>query len=152
MPLFEEKTHPQQNQTPTGGSETTQKSNQNQKTSGLMTIIGQLLPLAPLAFEQFTGQKVPSLTGTMAEVQMALIQISTNLQVVTQRLTVLETKLTEISTNANQHLTNLTHQFNSLRLTHTKEQKRIELHSNGSDFDKSRQFDRPQLENSPENY
>lgn len=120
MPLFEEKTHPNNNQTPTGS-----KAQQNQP-SGLMTIIGQLLPLAPLAFEQFTGQKVPSMTGTMAEVQMALISMSTNLQVVTQRLTVLETKLTEIQTNANHHLTNLTNQFQSLRLTHTKEQKRIE--------------------------
>ncbi|CAG8583935.1 3309_t:CDS:1, partial [Ambispora gerdemannii] len=56
-------------------------------------------------------------------------------------------RLIALEQNANNQLTNLNKQFNSLRLTHTKEQKRIELHSNVSDFDKSRQFDRPQLEN-----
>jgi hypothetical protein len=56
--------------------------NQTQKPSGLLTIIGQLLPLAPFAFEQFTGQKVPQMTGTIAEMQMALGQISNNLQTI----------------------------------------------------------------------
>ncbi|CAG8640821.1 1422_t:CDS:1, partial [Paraglomus brasilianum] len=66
-------------QTNNGGSDpqTNQPNNQTQSkpNSGLLTIIGQLLPLAPFAFEQFTGQKVPQMTGTIAEMQMALIQI-----------------------------------------------------------------------------
>src|SRR5215211_3621731 len=90
-------------------------TDQNTKSqSGLMTIIGQLLPLAPFAFEQFTGQKVPQMTGTIAEMQMSLTSIQTNLQVIV----------------TNQHLTNLTQQFNSLRLTHTREKKEIEYNSN----------------------
>lgn len=174
MPLFEEKekTNPNQNQTYqtetcgswTSGSqncgfETSQKSSQtdkNQKPSGIIATIGQLLPLAPFVFEQFTGQKVPQMTGTVAEMQMSLVQIQSGLQTIVnnqqqlaQRITVLETKfgeqqtkLLEIQTNANQHLTNLVNQFNSLRLTHTKEQKRIEYGNNSSRFE----------EENPENY
>jgi hypothetical protein len=137
------------NQTPTNQTDNCSFNTQNNQTptnqkqpSGLMTIIGQLLPLAPFAFEQFTGQKVPQMTGTIAEMQTALIQISTNLQVIannqqtlSQRIVNLETKLAEIQTNANNHLTNLTQQFQNLSLTHTKERKQIE-------------FNRPQL---PEN-
>ncbi len=94
----------------------------------------------------------------MAEVQTALqqlqliqTQILTHQQQLTQRLISLETKLSEIQTNANNHLSNLTHQFNSLRLTHTREKKQIELQRNGSDFDKSRQFNN-QPERNPNFY
>lgn len=125
MPLFE-KTNPD-NQTENNSL------SQPQKEFNLVKTIGQLLPLAPFVFEQFTGQKVPPMTGTMAEIQIALTQIQTGLQTVVnnqqqlaQRLIALETKLSETQTNANQHLSNLTHQFNSLRLTHTKERKQIE--------------------------
>ncbi|CAG8728792.1 1970_t:CDS:2, partial [Ambispora leptoticha] len=38
------------------------------KPNNLITTIGQLLPFAPLVFEQFTGQKVPPMTGTMADI------------------------------------------------------------------------------------
>src|SRR3954453_63100 len=107
---FETKTNPNNNQTQS-----------TQKPSGLMTIIGQLLPLAPFAFEQFTGQKVPAMTGTMAEIQTALIQIQTNLQVLANHQQSLNQRLTHLENNAVQQLTNLTNQFQSLRLTHTKE-------------------------------
>jgi DNA anti-recombination protein RmuC len=83
-------------------------------------------------FEQFTGQKLPALTGTMAEIQLTLTHLQTGFQTVVnnqqqlaQRLIALETKLSEIQTSANQHLVNLTQQFNSLRLTHTREKKEI---------------------------
>ena len=52
---------------------------QTQKPNSLITIIGQLLPFAPLVYEQFTGQKVPQMSGTIVEMQTALLQISTNL-------------------------------------------------------------------------
>ncbi|CAG8694918.1 6222_t:CDS:2, partial [Ambispora gerdemannii] len=94
--------------------------------SSLLTIIGQLLPLAPLAFEQFTGQKVPHMSGTMAEMQMALISIQTNLQVIANNQQALSQRLIALEQNATNQLTNLTNQFKSLRLTHTKEQKQIE--------------------------
>jgi hypothetical protein len=115
------------------------------KEFNLIKTIGQLLPLAPLVFEQFTGQKVPALQGTMAEVtnslqqiQLSLATLANNQQQLTQRLIALETKLLEVQTNANQHLTNLTHQFNSLRLTHTREKKEIAYH-NQSDLEKQNQ-------------
>src|SRR6185312_4020876 len=109
--------------------------------------------------EMTTGQKIPQMSGTLGEIQQSIQQIQFSLtQVVNnqnslhQRLIALETKLLEVQTNATQHLTNLTNQFKSLRLTHTKEQKQIELRSNGSDFDKSRQYNPPQLEENQENY
>ncbi|CAJ0856043.1 17309_t:CDS:2, partial [Entrophospora sp. SA101] len=111
---------------------------QKQKSS-LLTIIGQLLPLAPFAFEQFTGQKVPAMTGTMAEMQSALLQIQTNLQVIANNQQTLSQRLIALETNANNHLTNLTQQFQSLRLTHTKERKEIE-------------YTPTKLENTEENY
>ena len=88
MPLFEEKRENlnNNNQTDNGGfanqTNPTNQQNSAGNKSGLLTIIGQLLPLAPFAFEQFTGQKVPQMTGTMAEMQMALTNIQTNLQVI----------------------------------------------------------------------
>jgi len=114
------------------------QTNQKQP-SGLLTIIGQLLPLAPFAFEQFTGQKVPQMTGTIADMQMALIQINGNLQTVVNNQQQLVQRINQLESNASQQLTNLTNQFKSLRLTHTKEQKQIE-------------YNPPQLEENQENY
>jgi|SRR5437763_14729530 len=133
MPLFEElhsngsdfdksrqkNTHPN-NQSPDQLSQTPKKE------FNLVKTIGQLLPLAPFVFEQFTGQKVPPMTGTMAEMQTALIGIQTNLQSIVNNQQELAQRLIALENNANNHLTNLTHQFNSLRLTHTKERKQIE--------------------------
>ena len=123
----------QTNQTDRGGfdTQTNQPSNQTsqQKSSGLLTIIGQLLPLAPFAFEQFTGQKVPQMTGTIAEMQMALINIQTNLQTIVNHQQSLNQRLIQLETSASQHLTNLTNQFKSLKLTHTQEKKQIEFNN-----------------------
>lgn len=74
------------NQTQDCGFETNNlnKTNPTPKKaeSGLIKTIGQLLPLAPFVFEQFTGQKVPQMSGTMADIQIALTSIQTNLQTV----------------------------------------------------------------------
>ena len=131
MPLFEEKTN-QNNQTSSSANQdnsTQSNQTQNQKPSGLLTIIGQLLPLAPFAFEQFTGQKVPQISGTMAEIQMALNQVLTNQQAITQRLTNLEN-------NASQQFTNLVQQvqsIKSIRLTHDRERKQIDYNLQQAD-------------------
>ncbi|CAG8472338.1 11191_t:CDS:1 [Ambispora gerdemannii] len=142
MPLFEQTNQKNNNQTDNCGFEkpTNQSANQsaanqsNQptetKSTGLMNIIGQCLPFAPLVFEQFTGQKVPQLSGTMADIQNAIQQVQFSLQTVVNNQQQLSQRITSLETNANQHLANLTNQFKSLKLTHTKEQKQIELHSN----------------------
>jgi len=144
------------NQTESGGFENQPNPNQqtqNQsKPNSLITTIGQVLPLAPLVFEQFTGQKIPQMSGTMAEVISSLQQIQTNLQTVVNNQQALSQRLITLETNASNQLTTLTQQFQSLRLTHTREQKQIELQSNGSDFDKSRQFNPNKITNQEENY
>jgi hypothetical protein len=133
MPRFEEsKTNQNQPTNPSANQANSTSANQNtppatKTQSGLLTMIGQLLPLAPFAFEQFTGQKVPHLTGTIAEMQMALVQIQTGLQTIVSNQQALSQRLIALETNANNHLTNLTQQFNSLRLTHTQEKKQIEF-------------------------
>jgi hypothetical protein len=49
------------------------------KPSGLINTLGTLLPFAPLLYEQFTGQKVPALTGTLAEMNSALTALQLSL-------------------------------------------------------------------------
>ena len=97
----------------------------NQEPSGLMKMVGQSLPFLPLLFEQFTGQKVPQMSGTMFEIQMALNQVMASQQTIMQRLTNLEN-------NATQQFTNLTSQvqsIKSIRLTHDRERKQIEFNN-----------------------
>jgi len=138
MPLFEEKKPANQHDQPAtnngeiGGQKPTATTKKPE--SNLITIIGQLLPFAPLAFEQFTGQKVPQMTGTVAEIQSALTQIQTGLQTVVNNQAQLAQRIVNLETNANNHLTNLTNQFKSLRLTHTKEQKQIEYNNENSEY------------------
>ena len=105
----------------------------NQKPNNLVTTLGSLLPLAPLLFEQFTGQKIPPMSGTMAEMQTALIQINSNLQTMAQNQQTLVQRINQLETNATHQLNNLTHQFKNLRLTHTKEQKQIEYGNNSTE-------------------
>ena len=94
--------------------------------SKLITALGSLLPFAPLVFEQFTGQKVPQLSGTMFEIQNGIQQLQlTNTQILNNQQQIW-TRLENLEKSANQQLTNLTQQFQSLRLTHTKERKEIE--------------------------
>ena len=105
-----------------------QPNNQEQtkpESSGLIKMVGQSLPFLPLLFEQFTGQKVPQIGGTMAEMQMTLTNIQTNLQVVINNQQQLHQRLLNLENSAVQQFTNLTQQFHSLRLTHTREKKEI---------------------------
>ena len=54
-----------------------QSTPQNQKS--LISIVGSLLPFAPMVYEQFTGQKIPPMTGTLAEMQTTLTQLTLTL-------------------------------------------------------------------------
>lgn len=132
MPLFETNPNNQKNNEETNQSV---KTTEAKKETNLINIIGQCLPFAPLVFEQFTGQKIPAMTGTMAEIQLSLSSLQQGLQTVVNNQQQLAQRLIALETNATNHLTNLTNQFNSLRLTHTKEQKRIEYGNNSSRFE-----------------
>ena len=94
----------------------------NPESSGLMKMVGQCLPFAPLLFEQFTGQKIPQVSGTIAEIQMTLNQVIVSQQAILQRLTNLETNATQQFTN----LTNQVQSIKSIRLSHSKETKAID--------------------------
>jgi len=87
-----------------------------------MKMVGQCLPFAPLLFEQFTGQKIPQVSGTIAEIQMTLNQVIVSQQAILQRLTNLETNATQQFTN----LTNQVQSIKSIRLSHSKETKAID--------------------------
>ena len=119
MPLFENMKKP--------NSETTPPL--KEKPSGLINTLGQLLPLAPFLFEQVTGQKVPPLTGTIAEMHLALTSIQTALQMVVRNQQELAQRLVNLETNASSQFTNLTQQvqgLKSIRLTHDRERKQID--------------------------
>ena len=58
---------------------TSLNSAQKEKPSSLLNTIGNLLPFAPLVYEQFTGQKIPPMTGTLAEMNTNLTQLSLTL-------------------------------------------------------------------------
>ena len=132
MPLFEES---KENQT--NNSEFNQSVTEPKKETSLINIIGQCLPFAPLVFEQFTGQKIPAMSGTMAEIQLVLNNLQTGLQTVVNNQQQLAQSLIALETNANQHLTNLTNQFHSLRLTHTREKKEIAYNNSSSEDNES---------------
>ena len=93
-----------------------------QEPSGIMKMVGQSLPFLPLLFEQFTGQKVPQISGTMAEIQMALNQVIVSQQAIMQRLTALESNATSQFTNLVQQVQSI----KSVRLTHDRERKQID--------------------------
>ena len=129
MPLFEENTKPESTK-PTADELGKTATTAKKPESNLITIIGQLLPFAPLAFEQFTGQKVPQLSGTMADIQTSLQQLQlTQTQIVNNQQQIYR-EIEQLKTNASHQLTTLTQQFQSFRLTHTKEQQQIEYNPN----------------------
>ena len=85
-------------------------NNQNNK-SGLINTIAEFLPFAPLLFEKFTGEKVPQMTGTIAEINTSLQQVLANQQQIFNKITLLEN-------NANQQLISLDKRLANLRLTY----------------------------------
>jgi hypothetical protein len=66
------------------------------------------------------------MTGTLAEMNNSLSQLSLALTQVMNNQQQLYTRLEQLEKNASSQLTNLGQQFNSLRLTHTRETKRID--------------------------
>jgi hypothetical protein len=91
----------------------------------LISIIGQCLPFAPLVFEQFTGQKVPQLTGTVSEIQSTLQQLTTSLQQALTNQQEIFARIVNLEASASQQLTSLDKRIEglqSLRLTHEKKQ------------------------------
>jgi hypothetical protein len=90
-----------------------------------MKMVGQSLPFLPLLFEQFTGQKVPQISGTIAEIQMVLQQILTNQQALNQKLLALENNASQQFTNLIQHVQSI----KSIRLSHEKKQIDYNLNS-----------------------
>jgi len=135
---------PLNNQTNSANQPNSTPANPVKEESSIIKTIGQLLPLAPFVFEQFTGQKVPQMTGTIAEMQMALISIQNGLQTIANNQQTLSQRITNLETNANNHLTNLTHQFKSLRLTHTQETKLSETQKKQIEFNQPQSLEENQ--------
>lgn len=80
----------------------------------------QWVPFIPFFLEQATGQKIPPMTGTMADILNGIQQIQTNQKEIAARIENLESQATN-------QLTNLQSQFNAFRLLATKETKAIEF-------------------------
>jgi len=112
------------------------ESTPTQKPSGLVNTLGQLLPLVPFVYEQVTGHKVPPMTGTMAEMQLALTSIQTALQTVVQNQQQLAQRLVNLETSATSQFTNLVQQVQNIkhiRLTHDRERKQIDYNLENPD-------------------
>jgi len=126
MPLLHENTNPNP---PT---ETKSQVPANPVNKGLFTLpdsVMKLVPWIPFLLEATTGQKLPQMSGTMAEVQTALQQLQLTQTRIVNNQDQIYKEIEQLKTHANQHLSNLTHQFNSLRLTHTREKKEIAYHN-----------------------
>lgn len=121
MPLIKEN----QTETPNNQNPSLNPA-QAKKPSGLVSTLGSLLPLAPVIFEQWTGQKIPPLTGTLAEINSTLSSLQLSLSQVLQNQSQLWNRLEQLEKGANHQFIQLGQQFQSLRLTHTREKKEIE--------------------------
>ncbi|CAI2198702.1 10091_t:CDS:2 [Funneliformis geosporum] len=119
---------------------TLDSATETKSENNLLGAISKCLTFAPLVYEQLTGQKVPQITGTMAEIQGAINQLNTlmqkvigNQQVIVDNQTKLNTRLANLENNANQKLFNLTNKvdkISTVKLTHEKERKQIEYSPN----------------------
>ena len=113
----------QNNQQQTNPNSPNQPNNQS---SGLMQIVGLVLP--PL-LEHFTGQKINS-SNNGPETQLVLSQVLTLQQQIITNQQALSQRLTTLESNASQQFNNLVQQvqsIKSIRLTHQKETKAIDL-------------------------
>ncbi|CAI2199321.1 784_t:CDS:1, partial [Funneliformis geosporum] len=61
---------------------TLDSSTETKSENSLLGALSKCLTFAPLMLEQFTGQKVPQMTGTMAEIQNAINQFTPHLQTI----------------------------------------------------------------------
>lgn len=100
------------------------QSNQNQN-SGLMQLVGAVLPAL---LEHFTGQKInPS--GSSPENQLILSQLLSIQQQILANQQSFNQRLMTLETNASQQFTNLVQQvqsIKSIRLSHSRETKAID--------------------------
>lgn len=83
------------------------QSNSEPKEKSLISIIGQVLPFAPMIYEQFTGQKVPAMTGMIADIQNTLNQVLANQQDIFNRIVNLESSASSQLTSLDRRLENL---------------------------------------------
>ena|ERR1700748_3462215 len=97
---------------PTENTETT--------PTGLTSTIANFLPILTLAFEQVTGQKIPQMQGTMADIANSLLRI--------------EQKLDNLERNCAEQFTHQENQLNSLqqisKLVSTEKTKAIHFANN----------------------
>lgn len=104
-------------------------SEQNKGLLNIPPAFMNMLPWIPFAVEAITGQKVPQMSGTIAEIQQAIQQIQFTLsQVLSQQQQMLNT-IANLETNASNqfsHLISQVQSIQSIRLTHSRESKAIE--------------------------
>jgi|SRR6185312_7984771 len=100
--------------------------NSQPQTSPLMQIVGVVLPSL---IEHFTGQKMTT-GGSGPEMQLVFSQILSIQQQILTNQQSLNQRLIALESNATQQFTNLVQQvqsIKSIRLTHQKETKAIDL-------------------------
>jgi len=101
----------------------------NQQSSGLMQLVGAVLPAL---LEHFTGQKMtqnsnsPETQLMLSQIFMLQQQIITGQQDLNQRLVNLEMSASQQLTNINQQVQSI----KSIRLSHSKETKAIDYNLN----------------------
>ncbi len=104
-----------------------------EKSDNFLGAVSKCLTFAPLILEQFTGQKVPQMSGTIVEIQQSINQLAINIQTIVNNQNKIWQKLTNLENNANQKLFNLTNKvdkISTVKLTHAKETKQIEFNKN----------------------
>jgi hypothetical protein len=135
MPLFTKNTNKQNYQQNQTSQQQNQQSSQQQqqaanpKETNFLQTISQCLPFLPLLFEQFTGQKIPQLQGTIAEIQASLAQIQLNQAQILANQEEIARHVENLENQANNQLTNLGQQMQTLQNTAVKlthEKKEIE--------------------------
>lgn len=127
MPLFTKNTNKQNQANNSAQNQNTSQQVQAPKEQNLLQTLSQCLPFLPLFFEQFTGQKIPQLQGTIAEMQNSLSQIqSQQAQLLTNQEEIAR-HIENLESNASSQLNSLSTQVQFLKdtafkLTHEKKE------------------------------
>ncbi|CAG8441305.1 4583_t:CDS:2 [Scutellospora calospora] len=79
--------------------------------SGFLESLAGMMPILTLTFEQFTGQTIPPMKGTLADMAAALLQIQQTQQTILQKITDLEKNCAEQFIHQEQQLTSLQKQL-----------------------------------------
>ena len=111
--------------------------------------VGRKALFAPTE-KQFTGQKIPPMTGTIAEIQQGINHLVSNFQVVlnNQKTMVdnqikISSRLANLENGANQKLVNLTEQvkrISNVKLTHERETRQIEYNQKPTNLLENKQL------------